>query len=129
MIEETPSPEDAAMTTPAAPSPTPAVAEAPPWRKKSGPAKGWKNALPAAVRAEDEADARVAAKMISVRLTIHQLAAIEVWRSRLDGLDFAAAIRVLVELGLAARPREVVDPLGLLKSTFRRVRQPRKGST
>lgn len=118
------------MTTPTAPSPpTPAVGEAPPWRKKSGPAKGWKNAIPAAIRAEDEADGRVAAKMISVRLTLPQLAAIEVWRSRLDGLDFAAAVRVIVELGLAASPRQVVDPLGLLKSTYQRVRQPRKGST
>jgi hypothetical protein len=44
-------------------------------------------------------------------------------------MDLAAAFRVLVDIGLAARPREVIDPLGLLKSTYQRVRQPRKGST
>jgi hypothetical protein len=124
-----PSPEAATMTEkePSPPPPTPPAAATPPARK-SGPAKGWKKTKAAAVGADAEADGRVAAKMISTRLTKAQTLEIERWRSQFFGLDLGAAVRVLLDIGLAARPREVVDPLGLLKSTFRRVRRPGKGS-
>jgi hypothetical protein len=129
-------PAEAAMNTTAPSSPPPA-AEAPSARKP-GPAKGWKKAK-AAVGAAGEAAGRGAksdadgraAKMISVRLTRPQLAAVERWRSRFDSLDQGAALRALIGLGLAQRPHEAIDPLGIEKATHRRVRQPRKakGST
>jgi hypothetical protein len=129
-------PKAETMTTPTTPSSTPAAdAEVLPARKKSGPPKGWKKAKAAVGAgaaagrgAEGEADGRVA-RMISVRLTRAQLAATERWRSRFDGLDQGAALRALIELGLAQRPREAIDPLGIEKATHRRVQQPKaKGS-
>jgi hypothetical protein len=131
-----PSSEAAAMTTPTTPSPTPAAgAEVLPARKKSGPAKGWKKAkagetIAAAKAASGRAEgADGVAKVLGIRLTRAQIAATDRWRSRFAGLDLGAAIRVLVDIGLAARPPSVVDPLGLANSTHQRVRQPKTKRT
>jgi hypothetical protein len=124
------SPQDATMTTQtSSSSPTPAAdPEVLPARKKSGPAKGWKKLKAAAAGLTGEAAGR-AAEMIPVRLTRSQFAAVGYWRARFDGLDQGAALRALIDIGLAARPREAIDPLGIEKATHRRVQQPKaKGS-
>jgi hypothetical protein len=130
LVSNSPSPQEAATMTAASPPPAAAVAsETAPPRKKSGPAKGWKKAKAAAVGAEVDADGRAATKMISIRLTGPQTVEIERWRAQFFDMDLAAAFRVLLDIALAARPREVIDPLGLQKATYQRVRQPKtKGS-
>ena len=61
-----------------------------------------------------------ATHVVSVRLLPAQVEAVERWRSAFVGLDQIAAVRVLIDLGLMARPRSVIDPLALASATHQR---------
>jgi hypothetical protein len=96
-----------------------AATEAPPRPKKSK--SNSKGAGPSSHAADERS------VVIGIRFSRTQLAAIDTWRARFAGLDVAAAIRCLADLGLTARPREAVDPLAVSNATHCRIPRVKKG--